>query len=50
MAGLRPNRSDALPHAIAVTHWLSEKDADVNPAHFATWSVGTLKDSIISGR
>jgi hypothetical protein len=50
MTGFRPNRSEPRPHAMAVTHWLREKAADVRPAHFAIWSGGTLNDSIISGR
>jgi len=47
--GFLPKRSDALPHAMPVRHCESENTADIRPAHFATWSVGTLKDWIISG-
>jgi hypothetical protein len=50
MVGFRPYRSDARPHQIPVRDWDSEKMADVVPAHCAILSVGTLKDSIISGR
>ena len=32
MTGFRPNRSEALPQAIPVTHWLREKTAEVMPA------------------
>lgn len=49
MAGLRPNRSEALPQMIAVTHWEREKTADVMPAHCATSFFSTPKLSIISG-
>lgn len=50
MVGFRPYRSDARPHQIPVRLWDNEKMADVVPAHWATLSVGTLNDSIISGR
>ena len=47
---LRPKRSDARPHAMAVTHWLKEYMADTAPAQKAISASGTLNDSIISGR
>lgn len=49
ITGLRPRRSDARPQAIAVQHCASEKTALVIPAQYATSSLRTLKDSIISG-
>jgi len=49
MTGFRPSLSDARPQAIPVNAWDNEKTADVRPAYFATCSVGTLKDCIISG-
>jgi hypothetical protein len=50
MIGFRPYVSDALPQGIAVRAWLTEKTAEVMPAHLATSLRGTLNDSIISGR
>lgn len=49
MTGLRPKRSDALPHATAVTHCDSENTAEVMPAHRATLTLSMPNDSIISG-
>ena len=49
ITGFRPSLSDARPQAIPVNAWDKEKTADVRPAYFATCSVGTLKDCIISG-
>ena len=48
--GFRPTMSDALPHAMAVRLWDSEKTAAVMPAHLATSSLGMPKLRIISGR
>src|SRR6187402_1119825 len=47
--GLRPNLSEALPHIIAVRHCERENEAEVMPAHFATFFLSTPKLSIISG-
>lgn len=48
--GLRPNLSDALPHATAVKLCETEKMAPVKPAHLATSFFSTPKLAIISGR
>ncbi len=50
MVSFRPNRSDAWPHQMPVRDCDREKMADVVPAHCAILSVGTLNDSISSGR
>jgi len=48
--GLRPKRSEAVPQAMPVSDWQSEKMAEVRPAQRAMSFSGMPKDSIISGR
>jgi hypothetical protein len=48
--GFRPYRSDKAPQNNPVKAWHMQNIADAIPAHRATSSTGTPKDSIISGR